>query len=333
MALVNDTFSPIENIRKLSLSWINTYSERVKGLFLDKENQEFIQNMLTDDQAGGLLDLLLTNNITRSLNEEGETPLINKEEVIKTFKEYFNGNFSTQWRETFVTLDNVVRNISTYITCFDFNKFVPMPDERALEVEGVRLITENKLWAGLVFENMPPQSHHLPEFIRYKIRTDSDKVDSTYYVEDRRNRPGPRRRPRYDLKYLYFGFAYLQDMLEHSIISLQSGRNKSDLPGVFLQQMPYGCYTEDNFINGVSRSFPLFMTLAWVYSASMIIKSIVYEKERRLKETMRVMGLGNFVHWISWFIDSTAVMSFSSLLLTIILKVLFGNEFNLFRCS
>ena len=85
--------------------------------------------------------------------------------------------------------------------------------------------------------------------------------------------------------------------------------------------MPYPCYIEDRFIIAIARTFPLFMTLAWVYSASMIIKSIVYEKEQRLKETMRVMGLGNAVHWISWFIDSFALMSFSAFLLTIILTV------------
>ena len=53
-------------------------------------------------------------------------------------------------------------------------------------------------------------------------------------------------------------------MLEHSIIALQSGRNKSDLPGITLQQMPYPCYIEDRFIIAIARTFPLFMTLAWV---------------------------------------------------------------------
>ena len=45
--------------------------------------------------------------------------------------------------------------ISTYLGCFDFNKFVGMPDEHALEVEGIKLISENKLWAGLVFVDFP----------------------------------------------------------------------------------------------------------------------------------------------------------------------------------
>ena len=41
----------------------------------------------------------------------------------------------------------------------------------------------------------------------------------------------------------------------------------------------------------------------------------------RLKETMRVMGLGNSVHWLSWFVDNFSVMFISCVLLTIILVV------------
>ena len=87
-----------------------------------------------------------------------------------------------------------------------------MPSEHDLEVEGIKLIEENKLWAGIVFQDFPLdyESDALPEFIKYKIRLDSDKVDNTRYIEDRLPRPGPRRRPGIDLKYLYFGFGYLQ---------------------------------------------------------------------------------------------------------------------------
>jgi hypothetical protein len=63
------------------------------------------------------------------------------------------------------------------------------------------------------------------------------------------------------------------------------------------------------------------MVLSWVYASSMIVKSVVMEKELRLKEVMRVMGLGNGVIWCGWFIDSFMIMSVSASMLTIILKV------------
>ena len=66
---------------------------------------------------------------------------------------------------------------------------------------------------------------------------------------------------------------------------------------------------------------PLFMTLAWIYSVAVIIKGIVYEKEARLKETMRIMGLDNGILWFSWFISSLIPLLVSAGLLVVILKV------------
>ncbi len=41
--MVNATFQPIEDVRRLARLWIDTYSDRVRGLFLDRENQQFIR--------------------------------------------------------------------------------------------------------------------------------------------------------------------------------------------------------------------------------------------------------------------------------------------------
>ena len=55
--------------------------------------------------------------------------------------------------------------------------------------------------------------------------------------------PGPRARPLPDMKYIVHGFAFLQDMIEHGIIKLQTGL-KEEI-GVFVQQFPYPCYIYD----------------------------------------------------------------------------------------
>ena len=39
---------------------------------------------------------------------------------------------------------------------------------------------------------------------------DSDTVDTTDRISDRFKRPGPRKQPMVDLKYITFGFSYLQ---------------------------------------------------------------------------------------------------------------------------
>uniref|UniRef100_A0A672M6Q8 P-type phospholipid transporter n=1 Tax=Sinocyclocheilus grahami TaxID=75366 RepID=A0A672M6Q8_SINGR len=74
------------------------------------------------------------------------------------------------------------------------------------------------------------------------------------------------------------------------------------------------------FLRVLNRSLPLFMTLAWIYSVAMIIKGVVYEKEARLKETMRIMGLSSGMLWLSWFISSYLPFLFSAGLLIAALK-------------
>lgn len=80
-------------------------------------------------------------------------------------------------------------------------------------------------------------------------------------------------------------------------------------------------FFKNSFLRVMSRSMPLFMTLAWMYSVAIIIKGVVYEKEARLKETMRIMGLNNGILWLSWFISSLIPLLISAGLLVMLLKV------------
>ena len=50
----------------------------------------------------------------------------------------------------------------------------------------------------------------------------------------------------------------------------------------------YSCFSFVRFIGG---TMPLVKTLAWIFTVAMIVKSVVHEKERRLKEVMKVRSL------------------------------------------
>lgn len=116
------------------------------------------------------------------------------------------------------------------------------------------MLTSEKLWAVVVFLNVPEEknvtnetitdSSNFPAHIYYKIRMDSDKVDGTRDARDKLSRKGHRRRPFFDLKYFTFGFIYLQEMIERSIIELVTGKDLSE-EQVFMQQNPYPCYIID----------------------------------------------------------------------------------------
>ncbi len=56
------------------------------------------------------------------------------------------------------------------------------------------------------------------------------------------------------MKYIVYGWAYIQDMLEHAIIMEQTGMEE-DI-GVEVQQFPYPCYTWDRY-NSMHKDFAL----------------------------------------------------------------------------
>lgn len=70
------------------------------------------------------------------------------------------------------------------------NKIEPLDTEDEAVARGVHLISIDRLWAVIVFENLNSSNSSfsdslLPPHVYYKIRMDADKVDSTKRVEDR----------------------------------------------------------------------------------------------------------------------------------------------------
>uniref|UniRef100_A0AAQ4PAU9 ABC transporter domain-containing protein n=1 Tax=Gasterosteus aculeatus aculeatus TaxID=481459 RepID=A0AAQ4PAU9_GASAC len=225
------------------------------------------------------------------------------------------------WRDTFNATSDFLKLLSKFLGCLNLNKFEAAPTESRLVSRALELLENGTFWAAIVFENLQPNSSGLPAYIKYKIRMDIEDVEPTNKLKERSWSPGARDNPFKDLRYIWGGFAYLQDMMDHGIIRVQT--SKTQPLGVFAQQMPYPCYVDDGFLRSLARSLPLYMTLAWIYSVAMIIKGIVAEKEARLKETVRIMGLRGSVYWLSWAASSLLPLAFSALLLSLVLK--YGN--------
>lgn len=74
------------------------------------------------------------------------------------------------------------------------------------------------------------------------------------------------------------------------------------------------------FVFMIQHVMALCLTVSWVYSVAMLVQHIVYEKEQRLKEVMKMMGMRNSIHWIAWFISAFSQISITVFILTIILK-------------
>uniref|UniRef100_UPI00398F4B51 phospholipid-transporting ATPase ABCA1-like n=1 Tax=Pristiophorus japonicus TaxID=55135 RepID=UPI00398F4B51 len=234
-------------------------------------------------------------------------------------EELHHPNRSTYtWREAYNETEQAIHTISLAMECIKWDKLEAVSTEENLINKSMALLDERKFWAGIVFLGSDSNSTKPSEHVKYKIRMDIDNVERTNKIMDGYWDPGPRADPFEDLRYIWGGFSYLQDIIEHAIIRTVTGSETKT--GVYIQQMPYPCYVDDLFLRILSQSLPLFTTLAWIYSVAVIIKGIVYEKEARLKETMRIMGLNSGTLWLSWFISSLIPLLISAALLVIILK-------------
>jgi ATP-binding cassette subfamily A (ABC1) protein 3 len=57
------------------------------------------------------------------------------------------------------------------------------------------------------------------------------------------------------------------------------------------QRFPYPPFVLDILLQGLQALVPLFILLSFVYPCINIIKYITTEKEKQLKEAMKIMGL------------------------------------------
>jgi len=292
---VNSTFQELKTLEKLSWKWLREISPLVRKQF----------NELDFDDINKAIQK--TNVSLPALNDGLHRLLLNSTEQ------------KSRMEKVLDQLDYIADVAETYIQCYEFNKFEAFDTEEEAVVRGMQLLETHQLWAIVAFQPQPVDNNstRLPHHVTYKIRMDSHKIDSTKSVKDRFHSPNPRSDPRIDMKYFASGFIYLQDMIDGAIIKEHTQR--PHLPGMYMQQVPSSCYVFDTFFVAISQLFPLFMILSFVYTCAMIVKSVVHEKERRLKETMRTMGLGNGVHWLAWFIDSMSSMVVACFLLSIIL--------------
>ena len=117
---------------------------------------------------------------------------------------------------------------------------------------------------------------------------------------------------------LFVGFTWLQDMIDRAFIDYHSNATILE-PGTWFNQMPYPCYTVDNFLQMIQHVMPLCLSISFVYSVAMLSQTIVLEKELRLNEMMKIMGLSNAVHMHAWFITYFIQFSVITSIVTCIL--------------
>lgn len=122
-------------------------------------------------------------------------------------------------------------------------------------------------------------------------------------------------------QYFYSGFVALQALLDYTKIRLESGRDDVDVPHILLEIFPKEAYTGDWML--VFRLIiPLYMVMALSQFITYLLILIVGEKETKIKEGMKIMGLRDSVFWLSWFIIYALFVLVLSVISTVLLFTL-----------
>uniref|UniRef100_A0A8D0GPC9 ABC transporter domain-containing protein n=1 Tax=Sphenodon punctatus TaxID=8508 RepID=A0A8D0GPC9_SPHPU len=303
MAEVNRTFQELALLREVKGAWQD----------LGPRIYAFMNSSL---EVSALQTLLEVPGVARFLEQRLSGSAWNLS-AVSEFLSGGTGNQAYTWHDAYTEVDGVIGTLSQFIECISLDKIEVAASEEQLILRALQLLEERQFWAGVVFLGLGAD---LPAHVRFKIRMDIDDVTRTNKIKDRFWDPGPAADPFSDMRYVRGGFVYVQDLVEQAVTRVLTGTPRRQA-GIYVQQMPYPCYVDDVFLRVLNRSLPLFMTLAWIYSVAMIIKGVVHEKEARLKETMKIMGLSSGILWLSWFISSFVPFLISSSLLILILKL------------
>ncbi|XP_062542051.1 phospholipid-transporting ATPase ABCA3-like [Armigeres subalbatus] len=99
-------------------------------------------------------------------------------------------------------------------------------------------------------------------------------------------------------------------------------RNPSvDIPPVFVQRFPYPPYYDDPILQAMEQLLSTIILLSFFYTCSVMVKHIAVEKERQLKEAMKIMGLPNWLHWAAWFVKNILLLVITISFVTVLLCV------------
>ncbi|CAL9695096.1 unnamed protein product [Knipowitschia caucasica] len=306
---MNKTFEQLQILQDLNEAWLELGPE-VWDYMETSVEVRLLQDLLRRPEVAVLVNLRLENTswtasrIARFLSPPQTPPQSPGAELT--------------WRDIYHDLNRTISTLAQVTECFSMDKLEGLESEGQLVQRALELLEDRQFWAGVVFLLPNSSSPELPPHVQYKIRMDIDDVTRTNKIKDRFWDPGPAADPFSDMRYVWGGFVYVQDLVERAVTTVLTGASQTI--GLYVQQMPYPCYVDDVFLRVLNRSLPLFMTLAWIYSVAMIIKGVVYEKEARLKETMRIMGLSSGTLWLSWFISSLVPFLVSAALLIALLK-------------
>lgn len=102
---------------------------------------------------------------------------------------------------------------------------------------------------------------------------------------------------------------------------METGEESLQVPQIILAMFPKAAFT-GNWMVAFRLIIPLYMVFALTQFLAYLLILIIGEKEKKIKEGMKIMGLRDSVFWLSWFIIYGIFVLFLSIVCCTILYIL-----------
>ena len=173
-----------------------------------------------------------------------------------------------------------------------------------------------RTWAVLSFRNL---SAHV---VDYDIRLNYSTVPNTNLITSYIARGLRTRFQRYTTS----GFLTLQSLVDEYAFELAAAEGAAvpySPPSSYAvaAPMPTAEYSQNLFYVAVSYMLSLVLTMCQLFPVSLLTKSVVVEKEQRLRQTMRIMGLRDRVLYASWWLSAIIQFLLITILCTATIKL------------
>ena len=172
---------------------------------------------------------------------------------------------------------------------------------------------------GIFFSQKDNEYNYSMHYFDNKIMNGAEDIPASLYLLDRLQ-VGPDMKS-YE-KYQKNGYTYIMKVINDYI--LKNATNKNDIKLNFgILPMKYESYRTDSSHTFLAYIGPFFIFIAYIGHLSKYAYKMTLEKETKLKEGMKIMGLTDGIYFMSYFIQYIVIALFDAFINTLILLNVF----------
>ncbi|XP_042898603.1 phospholipid-transporting ATPase ABCA3 isoform X2 [Parasteatoda tepidariorum] len=171
---------------------------------------------------------------------------------------------------------------------------------------------------GTVFNNFALDLKQFPDSLDYKIRYGFKDFESTFNNDLKYRVNGPH----IETKYQDSIFLAWQTAVEETFIQQKMNDTGKKLDyQVSMQRFPYPEHQDTRHKFNIVILVPACVCAGYLIFIINLVRRIIEEKSNGSKELLKMMGMTDFVYWISTFMNYFVIAFITTLIITIVYKV------------